>query len=449
VKRISQKAGEIKGLLSKGRRERILDFVRKARPPEIAARIDKADKYLKKKLFSFLPPEKGAEVIPELSEASLEQLLKTIGKKRIIEIAERMESDEATDLVEELSPSKRKAVLDSISREKAEDVKELLQYPEHTAGGLMQKECLAVRQGMAVSEAIEEIRSLGEKVRDVHYAFVVDEKNRLVGLLSLRKLILAHPNARISKLMNRDFISTVAFADQEEVAKKFKDYNIFAMPVVDEHNHLIGRITADDVIEVMEEESSEDMFRLAGLGEDESALEPLAKSVRKRGPWLLFNLLTAFIAASVVALFQSTIQAFVALAVFLPIIAGMGGNAGTQTLTVVTRGIALGEIDPSNAKGIIVKETIVGMAHGAIIGAVMAIVGVALFGRPLLGLIIFLAMTFNLLIAGLTGTIVPLALKALKQDPALASSVFVTTFTDICGFFALLGMAALLINYLV
>jgi magnesium transporter len=247
--------------------------------------------------------------------------------------------------------------------------------------------------------------------------------------------------------MTPDPISARVDMDQEEVARLVASYNLLAIPVVDEANKLVGVITVDDVIDVIKDEATEDLYRLAGVSSDERVFTPAAESLRKRMPWLIVNLATAFLAAAVVGVFQNTIDGWAALAVFMPIAAGMGGNAATQTLTVIIRGIALGELTWSNSRKALVKNLIVGVANGVVTGTIAAILAWAMNGDLRLGIILALALITNLFVAGLVGTLIPLGLKALKVDPALASTVFITTFTDVCGFASFLGLATLFTRY--
>jgi magnesium transporter len=282
----------------------------------------------------------------------------------------------------------------------------------------------------------------------VFYLYVVDERRHLVGVVSLRRLLLVAPDTPLKRIMTADLISARADMDQEEVARQVAAYNLLAIPVVDAENKLVGIITVDDVIDVIKDEATEDIYRLAGVAGDERAFTPAKESLRKRLPWLGINLITAFLAASIVALFEGTIGLYPALAVFMPIVAGMGGNAGTQTLTVIVRGIALGELTWSNSKKALLKEAAVGIGNGIVLGALAAIVVWVARGNPVLGLLLGLAMIINMFVAATAGTLVPLGLRAANVDPALASSVFITTMTDMFGFFSFLGLATVFARYL-
>ena len=273
-------------------------------------------------------------------------------------------------------------------------------------------------------------------------------RRHLVGVVSLRRLLLVSPETPLKRIMTSDLISVRVDTDQEEVARQVASYNLLAIPVVEEENKLVGVITVDDVIDVIKDEATEDIYRLAGVAGDERAFTPAGESLRKRLPWLTVNLGTAFLAAFVVGLFERTIDTVVALAVFMPIVAGMGGNAATQTLTVVVRGIALGELSWQNSRKALLKEAAVGIGNGLTLGLLAAIVAWMMKGDLVLGGVLALAMIINMFVAATAGTLIPLGLRALKIDPALASSVFITTLTDVAGFASFLGLATVFLRYL-
>jgi magnesium transporter len=282
----------------------------------------------------------------------------------------------------------------------------------------------------------------------VFYLYVVDDRHHLVGVTSLRRLLLVAPATPLKRIMTSDLISARVDTDQEEVARQVASYNLLAIPVVDEENKLVGVITVDDVIDVIKDEATEDIYRLAGVSGDERVFTPAGESLRKRLPWLGVNLVTAFLAASVVGLFEGTIQQVTALAVFMPIVAGMGGNAATQTLTVIVRGIALGELSWVNSRKALLKEAVVGIGNGVVLGVVAALVAWITRGSPVLGILLCAAMIINMFVAATAGTLVPLGLRAANIDPALASSVFITTMTDVFGFASFLGLATIFLRYL-
>jgi len=305
----------------------------------------------------------------------------------------------------------------------------------------------ACNEDMTVGEAITEIQT-SRDVEMVFYLYVTDERQHLVGVTSLRRLLLVSPETPLKRIMATDLISARVDMDQEEVARQVAAYNLLAIPVVDEENKLVGIITVDDVIDVIKDEATEDIYRLAGVAGDERVFTPARESLRKRLPWLGVNLATAFLAASVVGLFTGTIDALPILAVFMPIVAGMGGNAATQTLTVIVRGIALGELTWGNSRKALLKEAMVGIGNGVALGLVAALVAWATRGDPVLGVVLGTAMVINMFVAATAGVLIPLGLRAANIDPALASSVFITTMTDVFGFFSFLGLATIFAQYL-
>jgi magnesium transporter len=311
----------------------------------------------------------------------------------------------------------------------------------------MNPNVFALSEELTVGEAITELQSARD-VEMVFYLYTVDERNHLVGVTSLRRLLLVAPETPLKRIAGGEVLSVRVDTDQEEVARQVASYNLLAIPVVDLENKLVGVITVDDVIDVIKDEATEDIYRLAGVSTDDSVFSPARSSLRKRLPWLYVNLATAFGAAAVVKVFEGTISQVTALAVFMPIVAGLGGNAGTQTLTVIVRGIALGELNPGNSRRALLKEVLVGLGNGLGLGIVAACGAWIVQGNPFLGLILGLAMVLNMFVAATAGTLVPLGLRALKVDPALASSAFITPLTDMFGFFAFLGLATLLLKQL-
>jgi magnesium transporter len=322
-------------------------------------------------------------------------------------------------------------------------------YPESSAGRVMITSFVALEEKMTAQEAIDAIRAVGSDDESILYLYVVDELRALVGVVPIRRLVAAPPSRAIRELMIAEPVSVNAEADQEEVAELVRRYDLLAIPVTDVDGRMLGVITVDDVIDVITEEATEDMYHLAGLSEDDRVFSPANVSIRKRLPWMTINLGTAFAAAWVVGLFESTLEQMVALAFFMPVVAGMGGNGGIQALTVITRGIALGDIEFSTGLRAAGKECAVGLALGVTTGAMSALVAYLWLGIPILGLVIFLAMVITMAVAGLLGAAVPLLLEALGQDPALGSGVIVTTFTDVLGFISFLGIGTLLLERMI
>ncbi len=393
-------------------------------------------------LFRLLPPEIGSEVFVEVDERLREDLISLISQGELVEVVDEMETDDAADIISELPSEDARKVLDAIDEEESIEVRKLLRYAEDTAGGKMQAELVSVNENATVDETIEEVRKLSPFVENISNVFAISSDGALKGVISLDKLILADSKTRISMIMDKEPVKVTTDLDQEEVARIFQRYDLLTVSVVDNMNRLVGRITVDDVVDVIEEEIFEDFYRMASLNVGERALDPARRSFKMRVPWLLLNLVTAFFAASVVKLFESTIEALVILAVMMPVVAGLGGNAATQTITVVIRGLALGELQMRNARRVLLKEAVVGLSNGLLVGAVAAVVAYLLGASAMLGLLMFMAMTANLFVAGIGGATIPLILKWLKLDPALSSSVFVTACTDIAGFFTFLGLAS-------
>jgi len=395
-------------------------------------------------IFKLLDPERASEALLEVDERLRKTLISSISSEKLIEVVHEMETDDAADIISELPVDEARSVLEGIEESAA--VQKLLVYAEDTAGGKMQAELVYVNEEATVQDAIEAVRARSEAIEHISNIFVVDDEKRLLGTVGLDKLILARPYSKIKDIANRDPMKVTTDLDQEEVAKIFQRYDLLTLPVVDHENRLVGRITIDDIVDVLEEEIFEDFYKMAGLNVEEGALDPPLRSIWMRAPWLFVNLGTAFLAASVVKIFQSTIEQFVVLAVLMPIVAGMGGNAATQAITVVVRGLALGELSLKSSRRILTKEALVGLVNGFTLGAVAAFIAYMLGANPVIGLLLFMAMTCNLVIAGLSGSMIPLLLKWFKVDPAISSSIFVTTCTDIGGFFTFLGLATLFIK---
>ncbi|MBM40571.1 MAG: magnesium transporter [Acidobacteria bacterium] len=363
---------------------------------------------------------------------------------RLAQWLQEMPSDDAAALIDEFPEQISDAVLEQMRA--SGEVENLLEYAEQTAGRIMNPTVFALSEELTAGEAIQALQGSRE-VEMVFYLYVVDERRHLVGVVSLRRLLLVSPETPLRRIMTTDLISARVDTDQEEVAQHVANYNLLAIPVVDEENKLAGIITVDDVIDIIKDEATEDIYRLAGVSGDEHVFSPASESVRKRLPWLAVNLITATMAAFVVRAFQATIDEVVVLAVFMTIVASMGGNAATQALTVIVRGIALGELTWGNSRKAVFKEALVGLSNGLALGTIGAGVAWSMSGNLYLGLILGLAMVINLLVAAVAATVIPIILRALKIDPALASAVFITTLTDVFGFFAFLGLATVFLQY--
>lgn len=434
--------------LGRGEMEEIKVLLEDLHHEDIGLVIDHLREEDKSKVFSLLDTEIAADVVLKVGDESLGHLLRTLTAQEISELASEMEPEEAADIVLELPAQEREEVLDLISEEESKEVEELLRFPETSAGGIMSPDFVSLPARLTVSEAIAELRKLAPAPGLSYYIYVVDGEGGLIGVLSLRDLIISQPEMRIEEIMKRDPVSVNLMDDQEVVIDVTAKYDLLAVPVVDSQSRLRGIVTVDDIVDVMEEEATEDMMRMGAVDETESVFSPPRRAVLKRLPWLYINLLAAFLAASVVGIFEETIHTFVTLAIFMPIVAGMGGSAGTQALTLVVRGIALGEVTLRDARRLLLKELFVGFLTGVAIGGFTALVAVLWKGSPVLGLVIGLALVINLMVACLFGVAVPLTFRKLKLDPALASSVFLTTLIDVSGFFVFLGLATLFLGFL-
>ena len=434
---------EVKALIKAGRESEVAAILEELHASDIGRIIAALDEEDAIRIFKLLEPEEASLVLLEVDEHRRKALISSITSEELIDVVHEMETDDAADVISELPVEDAKQVLDGIDKHESIAVQKLLVFPEDTAGGKMQAELAAVHETATVQEAIEEVRRKAHEIDNISNVFVVDKEGRFSGAVPLDKLILAYPETPIISITNRDTITVRTDMDQEEVAKLFQKYDLISVPVVDHDGRLVGRITVDDIVDVLEEEIFEDFFKLAGLNIESRALDPAGRTIRMRIPWLLLNLATAVLAASVVKLFESTIAELVVLAVLMPIVAGMGGNAATQTITVVVRALALGELNFKNARWVLMKEALVGFVNGCLTGAIAGLVAYLIGANAVVGLILALAMIANMVIAGLIGSIIPLVLKRFKVDPAISSSIFVTTATDIGGFFTFLGLAAL------
>lgn len=388
-----------------------------------------------------------ADLLEELEEEEAAEVAAQLTPETLADVLDEMDPDSAADILGDIPPEQANETLAQM--EEADDVIPLLSHPDDTAGGLMTSEFYALRRQTTAQMAIEFLRSQHPDSEAPYYLYVVDRYQKLIGIVGLRDLIVANSEATIESIMSRDVINVPVGTDQEEVARVMQHYDLLAIPVVDAENKLVGVINADDIVDVMEEEATEDIYRLANVSDgDLQVFSPIRLSVQRRLPWLLVNLGTAFLAASVISLFEATIAQMAVLAVFQSIVAGQGGNAGTQTLAMMVRGLALGEVEFSDAGPAVLREMGIGAIHGLSVGLCVAIGAYLWKGIPLLGVIIGLAMIGNMIAAGFAGVLVPLTLKALKLDPALASAVMVTTVTDCVGFGLFLGLATAFLPYL-
>ena len=434
-------------LAEMGREDQVQDALRRLHPADVAELFDAIeDDDVRARLFAHLDTPRAAAVLSLVNDQARETLLDTLPETRLRAVLTALESDDAADLLAELPRPQVERLLQAIPPRLSADVRDLLRYDEESAGGLMQREFVALPADATVDDAIDSVRRRAADVPDIHNIFVVDDHQKLIGVLPLRLLILANPRTPLRNIMQAEPVAAHTGMDQEEVAALFSKYDLLSLPVVDGAGRLVGRITVDDAVDVIEEEASEDIYRLAGLGDEASVHESVRDSVRRRLPWLIINLGTCFLSAAVVALFEGTIRNVAIAAAFMTMVAGSGGNAGVQTLTLVVRGLALGELTFLNARSVIVKELVAGALNGVALGVVAAVFAYFWKGGPLIGLVVALAIVGDLCIAALVGVLIPLGLKWCGIDPAVASAVVLTTFTDCCGFFFFLGLLSLLLH---
>ena len=437
----------VRAALDRGAVRDAIEVLERLRPPDQAEVFEELDTSDQAALLPGLEPIETAHLLEELGDDEAADVAERLDATTLAHIVDEMEPDEAADLLGDLTPALARQTLAQM--EEAADVRPLLIHADDSAGGLMTSEFLLLRERLTAQEAIEALRAWQPSEDSTYYLFVVNQAQQVRGVVSLRRLITAEPQTVIGDIMNPDPITVRAGTDQEEVAHIMSKYDLLALPVVDEGGHMLGVITYDDVVDVIEEEASEDILHLGGVLDEERVTGPVGISVRRRLPWLYVNLFTAFLAAGVISLFQQTIERLAVLAAFQSIVAGQGGNAGTQALTVVVRSLALGEIELRDAWRILLKELAVGALNGLAVGAAVGAFAFLTQGNPLLGLIIGVAMIGNMLAAGLAGALVPLVLKKLKLDPALGSGVIVTTVTDVVGFGLFLGLATVFIQWLI
>jgi magnesium transporter len=430
-----------------GRDDQVRAGIADLHPADIAALLNAIEEAeVKQKIFSFLSPDLASEALSLVSPLTREELTQDLSDAELSDLLERLDSDDAVDLLGSLPEEQVRAVLDQVPEELSAEMERLLRYPADTAGGIMQIEHVEVPEGSRVDEAIEIIRSFINEVVDIHSVFVVDQTRRLTGVLPLRKLILARPEERVENIMDRQVIAARVDLDQEQVAQLFKKYDLLSLPVVDQAGLLLGRITIDDIVDVLEEEATEDIYKLAGLGGEEDVLDSPIRSIRRRLPWLALNLFTTTLSATVISFFEGTIQTIAIAAAFMTMVAAQGGNAGIQTLTVIVRGLALGEVSLSHTRRVLLKELLVALGNGIALGVTAGVVAYLWKGEPLIGLVLALALVVNLIMAAFVGSMIPFTMRRLGIDPAIASNVFVTACTDICGFFSFLGILTLFLH---
>ncbi len=436
--------GQALDLLSREDFETLATFLQTLHASDLADLVEHLEDDHRLVLLKHIPSDLAADTLAEMEDVERPgELLLHLEPERTAEIVREMADDDAADVIGELEPEERARVLAVVDDEEAAEIEELLTYPEESAGGLMTREVLSVSIRLTAAEAIAEIRRQAHEDFDFYTIFVVDPDGKFRGVVALQDLVIADPATSIADITEEPPGVVTVDMDQEEVGKLLSRYNLASIGVVDPLGHLVGRVTFDDVIDVVEAEATEDILRFAAVSEEEELRGTTFDAIRSRLPWLLLSVLTAAIAASVVFAYRSTIEAMTLLAVAMPVIAGVGGNAGTQALAVTIRRISLSEETFSERRSVIWKELVVGLANGLVIGIVAASLGLLFTDAGLkFGVVVLLAMWGSLIIASFAGAFIPIFLERIGVDPAVASSPFVTTLTDLWGFLLLLGLAS-------
>jgi magnesium transporter len=404
-------------------------------------------------ILKSLPEDLKANALAELSKNAQEDALEAIDAKELAGIIEEMDTDDAADIlqqIEEIDENKAGEVLDEIDEEESKVIRELIRYDENEAGAYMQAELFKAYIDETIGESIKRLKEMKKSsgLDNAYHVFIVDKKDRFLGMMPMEDLVLHGPNEVYRNIIEKEGALTVSVHPKDPIDKVIElagNYNMNVIPVVNEWGILLGRITADDIYDLMEKQATDQIYGMAGVQEESEESENIIEAGKTRAIWLGINLITAIAASVVIGLFDETIQSIVALAVLMPIVASMGGNAGTQSLAVTVRQLALGDIDPTEAKRVITKEVLLSLGNGLLYAVVMGVIAYIWFDMPMLGVVIALSMVINLLAAGFFGAMIPLVLKGLGIDPAVGSSVLLTTVTDIVGFFSFLGLATLIL----
>ena len=437
-------AARVEALLAAGEVESAGHLVVDLHPSDLADILERLDEPGQVTLLSELPVDVASEALAEMAEGvDRGDLLAALTPEKGAQLIGVLADDDAADLMGELEPGEQRRILDALPDSTAVELVDLLRYDEETAGGLMTTDLVAVEASLTAGEALEQVRLQGREVEDFYTVFVVDRDRRLVGTLRLDHLIIADTESSIEALVEAPVATVGPEEDQENVGRLIGRYNLAAIPVVGPDGVLLGRITFDDVIDVIEAEQTEDLFRLVGVADEEELRHTWQESVRTRLPWLALNLLTASAAASVILVFEDVMNRVITLAFLAPTIAAMGGSTGTQSLAITIRRLTVE--GSGSARGFVLKEILIGLVVGCFLGLGIALLALLVEGDPVLGFVVMLAMWGNQVVAGFAGAFVPATLDRLGVDPSVASSVFVHTLTDLCGFFLLLGLASRLL----
>ncbi|EDY87490.1 magnesium transporter [gamma proteobacterium HTCC5015] len=414
-------------------------------PAEIADLLESLPRSQRLIVWGMVDHDVDGEVLIEVGEEVRHTLVREMETEELVEALEGLDTDDMADLLQSLPEAVIQETLSSMKKLDRDRVEAVLSYEEGTAGALMNTDTTAIRPNVTLEVVNRYLRKLGELPRGTDRLYVVDYFNKLLGVLYLRSLVTADPNSTVAEIMDREITPVSADMDEHELTRLFEDRDLLSIPVTDDQQKLLGRITIDDIVDVIREEADKSLMNRAGLSEEEDIFAPVVRSTRRRGIWLGINLLTAFLASWVIGLFEGTIQQVVALAVLMPIVASMGGIAGSQTLTLVIRAQALGQLGAGNTRSLLIKELGIGLLNGLLWATIIAAVATAWFQDVKIGGIIGTAIMINLVAAAMAGVLIPVVLKKMNIDAALAGGVVLTTFTDIIGFMAFLGIATLIL----
>ena len=422
---------------------KIFEYLNDMHNADIAELLQNLDPVLRLSLLNIISNKFDPEILTYLNDSLRDEIVETLDIKQLANNAKELDTDDAVDLVEDLEKEDQDTFLENLDEEERNLIEEGLNYPEDSAGRLMQREFVALDESWNVGQAIDYLRGNKKNLpEDFYDIYLTDLDKKVQGVVPLGRLMGSKRDINLNSIINKELRLIEVNMDQEDVAYLFSKYGLVSAPVIDEQKKIIGSITVDDVVDVIEEEREEDILKLGGVGHTD-IYNTVIDTTRSRISWLIVNLMTAVVASLVIGLFEAAIEKVVALAILMPIVASMGANAGTQTLTVAVRALAVKELTTSNALKIIIKETVIGSINGIIFAIIISLVSIYWFQDLMLGIILGLAMVLNLILAGFAGTIIPLALEKMRIDPALASAVILTTITDVFGFLSFLGLATL------
>jgi len=439
--------GQVRAALERGDPKSATELLEALRPADQAGVFDDLEPAEQDFLLPTLNVEDSADILEEMEEDDAAEVAERLKADKLANILDHMEPDEAADLLGDIQPEKARHVLQAM--QDSDEVKPLLKHSDETAGGLMTAASVVLTEDMSAKTAISRLRKLSPDDEDIYYLFVTDRTKKLVGVVNLRSLVTVPGTEKISQIMDRDVVSVQADADQEEAANLMKRYDLLALPVTNDKGQLLGVITYDDSFDIIEDEATEDIYRLGGLAEETPTDLPIGQAVKKRLPWLVVNLAMALISAGVLSLFETTISQMAALAAFFPLVAGVSGSAGTQTLTVIVRSLALGEVSSKNAWKVILNQLGLSLINGFSVGVIITLIALVWKGSAVLGLIAGIATLVNILTTAITGVVIPMLVQKFKSDPALASPIIVTALTDALGYLLYLGFASTVLAWIV